>query len=251
MSCIYLIIISYFSKTMKIKGLTIIFFFALTITVWINFVDYKFPTLSMFIGKEGKLESVIDSFCLSYIAGYFFYFINVYLVEREEKKSILPYISFKVNLILGRYDHLIQVLKKDGKLKKFYPSKDEFEELLEKKNLEDLKIFNFEKYNFIDYLKYNRNSNLKNINKILKSGKYVDDELKVILFNLKESLFMKKDYAFNSLDFDLSKMQTYNNVFYKYSEDIKKLETYFDNNLKKYYYLNYPKHYRKKIKNRL
>ena len=236
---------------MKIKGLTIIFFLALTITVWINFVDYKFSTLSIFIGKEDKLEEVIDNFCLSYIAGYFFYFINVYLVEREEKKSILPYIAFKVILILGRNDHLIKILKKDGKLKKHYPSKDEFEKLLDKSNLDDLKIFNFEKYTFVEYLRYNRNSILKNINKILKSGKYVDDELKVILFSLKESLFLEKDYAFNSADFDLSKMKTYYNVFYKYSENVKKLENYFNRNLKKYYYLNYPKHFRKKVKNSL
>lgn len=236
---------------MKIKGLTIIFFLSLTITVWINFVDYKFSTIPFFTGKEDKLETMIDGFCLSYIAGYFFYFINVYLVERAEKRSILPYISFKINLVLGRENHLIQVLKKDIKSKKNYPSKEEFEILLEKKNLDDLEIFNFEKYNFLEYLKYNRNSTLKNINKILKSGKYVDEELKEILFSLKESLFLKKNYAFNSLDFDLSKMKNYNNVFYKYSEDIKALQNYFDRNLKKYYYLNYPKHFRNKIKNSL
>lgn len=134
------------------------------------------------------------------------------------------------------------------KLKKHYPSKDEFEKLLDKSNLDDLKIFNFEKYTFAEYLIYNRNSILKNINKILKSGKYVDDELKVILFSLKDSLFLEKDYAFNSADFDLSKLKTYYNVFYKYSENVKKLEVYFNRNLKKYYYLNYPKQFRKKLK---
>ncbi|MDG2432569.1 hypothetical protein [Flavobacterium sp.] len=236
---------------MKIKGLTIIFFLTLLITVWINFVNYKFSVIPFFLGKADKLEGMIDGFCLSYITGYFFYFINVYLVERTEKKSILPYISFKIKLVLDRNNHFIQVLKKDIKLRKNYPTKEEFEILLEKKNLDDLKIFNFEKYNFLEYLKYNRNSTLKNINKILKSGKYVDEELKEILLSLKESLFLKKDYAFNSQDFDLSKMKTYYNVLYNYSQDIKALQNYFDRNLKKYYCLNYPKHFRNKIKNSL
>lgn len=233
---------------MKIRGLTIIFLLSLIITVWINFIDYKFSTFSIFEGKEDNLENLLDNFCLSYIAGYFFYFINVFLVKREDKKSILPYISFKVILILDRYRHLIQVLKKDVKLKKMYPTKDEFETLLEKKNLDDLKIYNFDDYNFLEYLRYNRTSILKNIDKILKSGKYVDYELKVILFDLKESLFLKKGYAFNIEDFDLSKIKTYNNVFYKFSEDVKRLDMYFDKNLNKHYYLNYPKNYRKKLK---
>lgn len=114
-----------------------------------------------------------------------------------------------------------------------------------------MKIFNFEKYNFLEYLKYNRNSTLKNINKTLKSGKYVDEELKEILFSLKESLFLKKDYAFNSFDFDLSKMKSYNIVLYKYYKDIKALQNYFDRNLKKYYFLNYLKHFRKKNKKQI
>lgn len=233
---------------MKIKGLTIIFIFALTVTVWINFIDFKFPTLSLFQNKESKLETVIDNFCLSYIAGYFFYFINVYLVERSERKSIMPYIAFKTVIILSRNNHLIQILKRDSKLKKYYPKKNEYENLLEKKNLDDLKIFNFEKFTFLEYLKYNRKSIIKSINKILKSGKHVDDELRIILFDLKESLFLKSNYAFNSEDFDLLKMKTYDNVFYKYFEIVEKLDEYFITNLEKYYYLNYPKHYRKKLK---
>ena len=236
---------------MRIQGLTIIFFFALTITVWINFIDYKFITISLFQGKENQLEQVLDNFCLSYIAGYFFYFLNVYLVERAEKKAILPYIGFKVSSILNRHSHLIKVLKKDDISKKCYPTKDEFQNLLAMTNLDDLKIFHFEKYTFLEYLNYNRDSIIKNINKVLKSGKYVDDELKVILFSLKESLFLKKDYAFNSNDFNLKNMITYYNVFFKYSQDVKRLDDYFEKNLKKYYYLNYPKHYRKKIKNSL
>lgn len=83
---------------MKIKGLTIIFFLSLTITVWINFVNYKFSTIPFFSGKEYKLEGMIDGFSLSYIAGHFFFFINVYLVERTEKKSNLPYISFRIKV---------------------------------------------------------------------------------------------------------------------------------------------------------
>jgi hypothetical protein len=73
----------------------------------------------------------------------------------------------------------------------------------------------------------------------------------VILFKMKESLFLKKNYAFNSKDFNLEKFETYYNVFFKYFEIDEELHKYYKKNLKEYYRLNFPKHFRKKIKNSL
>jgi|GEM_PF-1870073 len=232
---------------MKIKGLTVIFVLTFIITFWINFIDFKFNTFGIFTNKAVKAETIIDNLCLSYIAGYIFYFLNVYLVEREEKKSILPYISFKTNLIIANNYHIIRVLKQDIHLRNYYPSSEEFEELLKYDNLKVLKIYNYEKNSLLSFFQIRRTATVKTINRILNSGKYVDDELKAILFSLKESLYLKKDYAFNEESFDIKKFQTYRLVFFNYFQDIQKLENYFQKNFQKYYVLNYPKDFRKKL----
>ncbi len=193
----------------------------------------------------------MDNLCLSYIAGYIFYFLNVYLVEKQEKRSILPYISFKTIGIINNSNHIIKVLKQDVHLKKFYPTEKEFEELLKYDNVKNLKIYNFEKHNLVSFLTSRRNATIKTINKILKSGKHVDDELKSILFSLKDSLFLKKGFAFNFPTFDIKKFPDYDLVFFKYFQDIERLDSYFQKNFKKYYLLNYPKHYRKKLAGKL
>lgn len=79
---------------MKIKGLSIIALISLLIVVWINFIDFKFETSLNAI----KVENLIENLCMSYIAGYIFFFLNNYLVEREEKKHIMPYIASNVRL---------------------------------------------------------------------------------------------------------------------------------------------------------
>ncbi|MFB9079451.1 hypothetical protein ACFFLS_06155 [Flavobacterium procerum] len=236
---------------MKIKGLTVIFVLTSIITFWINFIDFKFNAFWIFSNKADKAETVIDNLCLSYIAGYIFYFLNVYLVEKQEKKSILPYISFKTNLIISNSNHIIKVLKQDVHLKEFYPALKEFEELLKYDNVKDLKIYNYENHNLVSFLMIRRNSTVKTINKILKSGKHVDDELKSILFSLKDSLFLKKGFAFNLPTFDIKKFPDYDLVFFKYFQDIERLDLYFHKNFKKYYLLNYPKHYRRKLAGKL
>ncbi|MHC0440997.1 hypothetical protein [Flavobacterium sp. 3-210] len=236
---------------MKIKGLTLILVGAIIISFWINFIDFKLPAFWLFKSKASKLESIIDNLCLSYIAGYMFYFLNVYLVEIEEKKSILPYISFKTMLIIANNVHIIKILKQDIRLKNYYPTQKEFRELLKTENIKSLKLYNYENETLLTYFEIRRTATIKTINKILNSGKQVDDELKSILFSLKDSLFLKKKYAFNSQLFDENKFVVYEKVFYNYFQDIQKLDIYFRRNFKKYYLQNYPKHYRKELLKKL
>lgn len=229
---------------MKIRGLTFIFILTLTVTFWINFGDYKFNTIWFLSDKALKLESMIDNFCLSYIAGYFFYFLNVYLAERDDKKSILPFVGFRTRQIIDSNHQLIRILYKDVKIKYAYPKKEDFKELLSNENLNQIKIYNFEHLTFPEFLEMNRKKTLKHINFILNTGDKVDDELKSILFSLKESLFLKKGFVVNNfLDKDL--------VFEKYFIELEKLKNYFNGNLVKYYALRFPRHYRSNVLKKL
>jgi len=73
---------------MKIKGLTIIAFLCFGLIIWINFIDFKFTEL--IDGKGAKAENLIESFCLSFIAAYIFYYFNIYITEKNEKNTFAP-----------------------------------------------------------------------------------------------------------------------------------------------------------------
>ena len=60
---------------MKIKGLSIIAILSLLIVIWINFIEFKFEELIP--DKGAKFESLIENLCMSFIAGYMFYALNV------------------------------------------------------------------------------------------------------------------------------------------------------------------------------
>lgn len=233
---------------MKIRGLTTIFFGALLISFWINFIDFKFHTFWIFTEKAGKLNSILDNLSLSYIAGYIFYFINVYLVERTEKKHILPYVAYKVNSILVNNYHIIRVLKQDAKLKDYYPDREEFFELLSFENLSKIKIYNYEDKTFITYLNIRGKGTSKNIEKVLTSSKYVGDELKSILLKLSESMLLNEDYCLNTSTYDAKTFNKYNGVFNTYFNEIEVLYKYYDKNLKLYFHLNFKGLHKRKYK---
>ncbi|EKT3967339.1 hypothetical protein NTJ12_002426 [Flavobacterium psychrophilum] len=218
---------------MKIKGLTIIAIISLLIVIWINLIDFKF--VELIEGKGKTFEAIVENLCLSFIAGYMFYFLNVYLVERKEKKDILPFVARNVMLLLVNNSSIISCLKGNSKVDlKKYPTKEEFKVLLEKVNpKENIPFFYINKNWF--YLFQNRQkSTNKYIDKILQSGKYIDEDLRRILLEIQSSLYLQEDYAFNSENFSKSNLSEYSLVF----------ENYFDliNSLSKYYYKNL-KHY--------
>ena len=116
---------------MKIKGLTVIAIICTGLLVWINIVDFKFDELVKGIGA--KFEYYIETICLSYLAAYVFYFVNIYLVDRNERKTILPFIARNVISIIVNNHSILNCLKNDPKLSiDFYPNKDEYKVLLKK-----------------------------------------------------------------------------------------------------------------------
>lgn len=219
---------------MKIKGLTIITIISIGIVYWINFMSFKFDEL--IIGKAEKFESLIENLCMSYLAGYIFYFLNIYLVERKEKQLILPFVSRNViNLIVNNYS-IICCLRNNQKMDfDNFPSKKEFNELLEKVNPKNKVPFYYKNENWIYLFKKRQDSTLNQINRIFLSGKHIDEELRKILLEIQFSLYLQDNYAFNSHDFKDENLSKYSLVFYNYFQLIKDLNNYYVKNLKTYY----------------
>jgi len=229
---------------MKIKGLSIIAIFCIGLLVWINFVDFKFN--EWVNGTGTKFEYFIETICLSYLAAYVFYFVNIYLVDRNERKTILPFISRNVISIIVNNHSTLKCLKNDPKLSlDFYPNKDEFKELLKKVNPKD-KVPYYYKNETWTYLFKNRQESTRDmINRIFLSGKLVDEELRRILLEINYSLYLKEDYAFNSENFKKNTLEEYHLVFSNYFDLIKELKKYYDKHLKAYYLTTLPKSLRR------
>lgn len=218
---------------MKIKGLTTIAVLSSIIILWINFVDIKLPELIP--GKGPKIENLIENICLAYVTGFMFYYLNIYLVERKEKKSILPYIARYVQLMVVNNHSIINCLKNDSKLDpNYFPTKEEFKVLLAGVRPKEKIPFYYKNENWIYLFKNRQESTLRGLNKIFMSGKHLDDELRRLLLEIQSSLYLTDNYAFNSDDFSDSDLSKYWLVFSNHFELIKKLKAYYDKNLKVY-----------------
>jgi len=186
---------------MKIKGLSIIAIFCIGLLVWINFVDFKFDEWVNGIGS--KFEYFIETICLSYLAAYIFYFVNIYLVDRNERKTILPFIARNVISIIVNNHSILNCLKNDPKLSlDFYPNKDDYKELLKNVNPKDKAPYYYKNETWTYLFKNRQESTRDLINRIFLSGKHVDEELRRILLEINYSLYLKDDYAFNSENFE-------------------------------------------------
>jgi len=229
---------------MKIKGLTIIAIICIGLLVWINFIDLKFDELTK--GSGVKFEYFIETISLSYLAAYIFYFLNIYLVDRNERKTILPFISRNVISIIVNNHSILNCLKNDPKLSlDFYPEKDEYKELLKKVNPKDKAPYYYKNENWIYLFRNRQESTREMINRIFLSGKHVDEELRRILLEINYSLYLKDDYAFNSEEFDKKNLEDYHLVFSNYFDLIRELKNYYDKNLKSYYLTTIPKSLRR------
>jgi hypothetical protein len=231
---------------MKIKGLTIIATFFIGLLIWINFIDFKFEEIIK--GTAAKSEYLIETISLSYLAAYIFYVLNIYLVERRERKSILPFVAKKVIGIIVNNHSIINCITEPSKINKnldYYPTQDDYKQKLKLINpKENVPLF-FKTKSWIFLFKNRQESTQNSIDRIWLSGKHIDEELRRILLEISCSLYFKENYAFNSEDFEDENLEKYHLVFFKYFQLIQQLKNYYDKNLKEYYLQTLPKQLRK------
>ena len=231
---------------MKIKGLTLIAFCLVGLLIWMNFIDLKFDEIVQ--GTAIKSEYFIETISLSYLAAYIFYVLNIYLVEKKERKSILPFVAKKViGIIVNNYS-IINCMTEPSKINMnidFYPTKDDYKKLLRSINPKEKAPLFFKTKSWI-YLFKNRQINTQNsIDKIWLSGKHVDDQLRRILVEISSSTYLNDSCAFNSEDFNDENLEKYYLVFFEYFQLIQQLRNYYNKNLKEYYLQTLPKQLRK------
>lgn len=132
---------------MKIKGLSIIAIACICLVISFNVFD-------IFINNSIRVIHIIETISLSYIAAYIFYFLNVYLIEKKEYKNILPYIGRNVFGLVSNNRSMIYCLAGSYTIgNTFYPTDEEFRNLLKKTNPKDKIAFYYKENDFIYLLK--------------------------------------------------------------------------------------------------
>jgi hypothetical protein len=225
---------------MNIKGLSIIAAFCLTIVLTIDFTSFKIPEIVE--GTGTKAENLIYTLCISYLASYIFYFLNVYLKEKRERNSIFPLIASNVISIIVNNQSIINALKQQpiNSSLKDLPTKQEFNELLKKVNPKQNAPMFFKDKPWTYLFQNRRDSTLKTIDKIFASGKHVDEDLRVILLKMQSSLYLREGYAFNLDNYEKDTLADYSLVFHNYFELIQNLRVFYEKNLKIYYEQSLP-----------
>jgi hypothetical protein len=164
--------------------------------------------------------------------------LNIYLVERRERKSILPFVTKKVIGIIVNNHSIINCITEPSKINNnldYYPTQDEYKQKLKLINpKENVPLF-FKTKSWIFLFKNRQESTQNSIDRIWLSGKHIDEDLRRILLEISCSLYLKENYAFNSEDFEDENLETYHLVFFKYFQLIQQLKNYYDKHLKEYY----------------
>lgn len=235
-----------------IKWLTFFLLVSVLLTSWINFIPFKLPELINGGGK--KFEQIMDALSLSYIASYLFYLINIYFPEKREKKHILPWIARKIQSILTNNKSIREYLIHSTIQGKELITEKDYRDILilinpkEKPKSKDVQLIvagksvkgkSIFRDNWQQYLSKKRETTISQIETVIVSSKYVDERTKVILYKMRDSLFLREDYAFNTADFQKESLVDSYKVFHDYFKLIDELQEHYKQQLKKYYQLEF------------
>lgn len=85
-----------------------IFGLSILMIIWIDFIPFKLN--EWWLGSGRKFEKVIYSLSSSYIASYIFYFLLVFLKDKNDRKVKRKEFHTHVSLYIGKYEEQLKSL---------------------------------------------------------------------------------------------------------------------------------------------
>lgn len=242
------------SYKIYLNGLLIL---SIIVVIWIYFFeDYWIPVIINV--NADSLNKLIEFLSLAYIASYMFYFIVVYLKEKQERNIILPFIADYSYVLMNNAVVFSTTFKGwDGTLVpnysstiynrdiKSYPTEDEIKELCTKINPNQEKNENTElpglkiiPHFFGVMIKYSLDINYF-LDIILTKSNFLDVTLLRILTDIKTCGYHKNMTSFNREVILIAKhrennLRGFERSFNHYFNLLRELEIYADKNLKQF-----------------
>lgn len=212
------------------KDLSLIFIGALITICIIDFLLIDIPEI--FIGGY-KFGQIIYKLCMSYISAFIFYFLVVHIKQQKDKKNLYPYVTKKVNRVIGSAWVIIAEIAKASNitLAEKYPTKEELDIICKKINPHakaPLLLGSKENnVNWIQYFDFHKKRSNDAIEKAFKNMPFLESELVNILTRIEDnSLFMYLVHLVNIMPIKNQDITFIQSNLSDYIELIKKLEKY-------------------------
>jgi hypothetical protein len=237
--------------------LTTFLFICIILIIWLYFFEtYRLPAL--FQINPNNINKLIENLSLAFIASYLFYFIVVFLKEKDERKIIYPFVADYTYILMNIVTQFAYSMKSKAGIidmayetsiynRNFdiYPTKNELDKICNiinpnKKINESNAIPNLITIpHFFGIMIKNSLEVDYYLKIILEKSNHMDVELLSLLTEIKTC-----DYHKRMTQFDKESLLTaanrhddlngYINSFDRYFTLFRELEIYSENNLKKY-----------------
>ncbi len=215
-------------------------FFILLYDFWLLEIPEK-------INGGHKLGSILYKVCFAFVTSYIFYFVNIQLKKKDDKKNISPYLAKKTHLIIQRTKNLFSEIGTVSGKKFQIPYPDETDlngacKLISpNSNARMVKEVHGENpylvpLNWIEYFfNYYQEVN-EAIQKIFILMPHLEPKHIKILNEIDESIFFKRivndAYAISHAPLKNADLTAWANNLYKLGLLVKSLEEYYDEKLK-------------------
>ena len=117
---------------MAFKYLRLLFFFAFSLLLFIEFSPFHFTELIN--GTGVKINRILIRLCYAYIGSFIFYYLVVYIKRKHDTDNIEGFVSKSISLMYFNYRMLIYALQKGQSDKKVFPTDEHLKEIFEYTN---------------------------------------------------------------------------------------------------------------------
>ena len=205
-------------------------------------IDFWLIDIPEFFSKGYEFGQIIYKLCISYISAFIFYFLVVHIKQQKDKQNLYTYVAEKMDIIISDAECLTKEISNAVKMKfsSKYPSNSELQHF--SKNLDPhsnaplLLGTSGNHANWIQYFSYSRRRSKEAIQKIFTQMPFLETELVRILANLEDTphFWYWEQIIPTMHTHQLQFANAGEDLFSKYFDFIKQLETYSLKKLTKY-----------------
>lgn len=242
---------------MKINKLLGIFVVCCILITWINFFD-NFHISTLVKGKANEINKLLEALSISYIAGFIFYYLVVYLKEEKDKEHIMPFIANHTYFLINQVRLFNSLLKREAGIDSLplnldmglfkegdYPTEADWGEIIKidlnaRNNVPTTSLRGRSEIpTFLTIIQKEVNFIDERVNHILTKLQFVEPEYIRILSNITDCKFHRQMKSRGNVNYTvvyspLKNLETYADTFKEYFNFIKTLENYSAKNLKQF-----------------
>lgn len=218
----------------EINILTTIALVVLTVKLlYLNFVEEIVPWGS-------QVGDVIEKLCISIVSSYIFYLIVVHLKTEKDKENVIPYVTERVNRIVGDCSSQLSVLQRASDINLVLDdlTGEQVETAFQKidpRSQAPLRFFETgTNANWIQFMDYHRTRTTQEIERLLRKITFLDSELVQVLAELEVCTHFSTLAFTVNLPFKNTDMTAWAISFFDYCILIKRLDKYAKTKLANY-----------------